>query len=174
MILVDEGLVWTLHAGSRKRSGGNFFAKSCRSRLQQSGPGAEVWQVRSMTARWIQEHDPRCVVAVFQSLASGKFSQRAKRAHPGASEGKKTLRSSVQGPVRPQIPVVASVDASQAAKEDARTRRGFSPGLDALGWIFGLRMKPLGVSVVLKAATLPSSVSLPLLPSVHPPFCLYG
>lgn len=80
----------------------------------------------------------------------------------------------MQGPVRPQIPVVASVDASQAAKEDARTRRGFSPGLDALGWIFGLRMKPLGVSVVLKAATLPSSVSLPLLPSVHPPFCLYG
>lgn len=62
VILVDEGLGWTLHAGSRERSGGNFLAKSCRSRLQQSGPGAEVWQVRSMTARWIQEHEPawRC------------------------------------------------------------------------------------------------------------------
>lgn len=46
-----------------------------------------------------------CVLAAFQSLASGKFSQRAKRAHHRASERKKTLRSSVQGPVRPQIPV---------------------------------------------------------------------
>lgn len=76
----------------------------------------------------------------------------------------------MQGPVRPQIPAVASVDASQAAKEDARARRAFSPGLDAFGWIFGLRMKPLCAPVVLKAATLPSSVALPLLPSAHPPF----
>lgn len=124
-----RGFGWTLHTGSRKRSGGNFLAKSCLSRLQQSDPGAEVWQVRSMTARWIQEHDLRCVVAVFQNPAGGKFSQRAKST-PRLSERKKTLRSSVRGPVRPQIPVVASVGASQAAKEDARTRR-----LSLLGWM---------------------------------------
>lgn len=82
MILVDEGLGWTLDTGSHKRSDGNFFAKSCLSCLQQSGPGAELWQVRSMTARWNQEHDLRCVVAVFKSLTSGKFSQRASEHTP--------------------------------------------------------------------------------------------
>lgn len=99
VVLVAEGLGWTLHAGSRERSGGNLFAKSCPSRLQQSDPGAQVWQVRSMTARWIQEHDPRCVLAVLvvvvvvvvclKSLARGKFSQRAKRAHPAPLRGRK-------------------------------------------------------------------------------------
>lgn len=82
VILVGEGLGRTLHTGSHKRSDGNFFAQSCLSCLQQSGPGAELWQVRSMTARWIQEHDLRCAVAVFQSLTRGKFSQRASEHTP--------------------------------------------------------------------------------------------
>lgn len=165
MILVDEGLGWTLHAGSRK----TLWWQLLRQKLPVSSSAVRSWSGGLAGAQHDRTLDTgtRARVALspfFKAWPVVKFSQRAKRAHPGASERKKTLRSSVQGPVRPQIPVVASVD--------ARTRRGFSPGLDALGWIFGLRMKPLGVSVVLKAATLPSSVSLPLLPSVHPPFLL--
>lgn len=52
-----EGLSLPLHPRFNTRSDGNFFPKSCLSCLQQSGPGAEVWQVRSMTEGLFQEGD---------------------------------------------------------------------------------------------------------------------
>lgn len=66
-----EGLGLPLHPRFNNRSDGNFFAKrkrkkkSCPSFLQQSDPGAEVWQVRSMTAGWFQEYDLRLVSRCF-------------------------------------------------------------------------------------------------------------
>lgn len=168
-----RGFCWTLHTGSHKRSGGNFLAKSCLSRLQQSDPGAEVWQVRSMTARWIQEHDLRCVVAVFQSPARGKFSQRAKST-PRLSERKKNAEVQRAGPGTSSNPR-GGLGWRVTSGEGRRAHTSaFSPGLDALGWMFGLRVKPLCVSVVLKAVTLPSSISLSLSFPPYTPFCLYG
>ncbi len=64
-----EGLSLPLHPRFNNRSDGNFFPKSCLSFLQQSGPGAEVWQVRSMTEGLLQEYDLCFSLSVFfQSL----------------------------------------------------------------------------------------------------------
>lgn len=74
-----EGLGLPPHPRFNNRSGDNFFAKSCLSFLQQSGPGAEVWQVRSMTAGLLQEYDLRLVYRWFSEpvVIRGKFSQHA-------------------------------------------------------------------------------------------------
>lgn len=93
---------------------------------------------------------------------------------PRHSESRKTLRSSVQGPGTSSNPGGLGWRVTSGEGRRAHSS-GFAPGVDALGWIFGLRMKPLCVSVVLKAATLPSSISLsPSPPLCTPPFCLYG
>lgn len=127
------------HPGFNTQADGNFFAKSCLSCLQQSGPGAEVWQVRSMTARLFQKCGPRLVSRCVSKplVTRGKFSQHANEHTPSLRKKRDTVLQRA-GLGTSSNSAMASTDASQAAGKHAHTRRDsvlrWMRSAGSLGW----------------------------------------
>lgn len=174
-----EGLSLPLHPRFSNRSNGNFFPLKVALLFFNS----PVLQRRSGRCKaWPKDCFRNTTCAQFIGIFSKPGVTRGNsHSMPASKLGlfyrNETFRFQCTGPGISFSPggfdshVKTAKGTCAYAHTQAHTRRGFSFALDALGWIFGLEMKPLSVSVVLKAATLPS---LPPPPLCRPPFCLYG